>query len=332
MFKLSHIAKKINGKLIGPDKNILRVSEINDGDSCTLSFIDNPLYLKYYSSTKCGALIVSEDFKDSRRKEVSLIRVKKPRLGLLKAIKFIHNNMASDTSFKYETSFIHHDASIGSNLNLESFNTIQNGVKLGDNVRLGNNCIISENSTIGNNVILHNNVVVEKNCTIGDNTIIQSGTVIGSDGFGTVVEDGKHLNFPHIGNVIIGSDVWIGSNVTIDRGTIGKTIVGDNTKIDNLVQIAHNVEIGQSCIIVSGAAIAGTSKIGDNVSIGGQVGIVGHITIGDNCMIGAKSLVTKSFSKGLFLSGNPAKIHKDRVKEEIALRKLPNYMKKIIKL
>ena len=165
MFKLSHIAKKINGKLIGPDKNILRVSEINNGDSCTLSFIDNPLYLKYYSSTKCGALIVSEDFKDSSREEVSLIMVKKPRLGLLKAIKFIHNNMTNDTSFKYETSFIHHDTSIGSNLYLQSFNTIQNGVKLGDNVRLGNNCIISENSTIGNNVILHNNVVVEKNCT-----------------------------------------------------------------------------------------------------------------------------------------------------------------------
>ena len=332
MFKLSQIAKKVGGKLVGLDKNISRVSEINKGDFCSLSFIDNPLYLKYYCSTKCGALIVAEDFKDFNREEVSLIKVKNPRLSLLKAIQFIHESTVNDTSFKYKTSFIHNDASIGSNLYIESFNTIQSGVEVGNNVRLGNNCIISEGCKIGNNVTLHNNVVVEKNCKIGDNTIIQSGTVIGSDGFGTVIEDGKHLNFPHIGSIVIGRDVWIGSNVTIDRGTIGETVIGDNTKIDNLVQIAHNVKIGQSCIIVSGSAIAGTTEIGDNVSVGGQVGIVGHIKIGNNCLIGAKSLVTKSFSEGLFLSGNPAKIHKDRVKEEVALRKLPNYMKKIAKL
>ena len=171
---------------------------------------------------------------------------------------------------------------------------------------------------------MSNNVVIEHDVVIGKNTIIQSGSVIGADGFGTVLDNGKHLNFPHIGKVIIGDDVWIGSNTTIDRGSIGDTIIGDNTKIDNLIQIAHNVRIGKSCLIASGTAIAGTSIIGDNVSIGGQVGIVGHLKIGDNCIIGAKSLVTKSFSGNIFISGNPAMLHKKRIKQDVALRKLTN--------
>ena len=332
MYLLSEIANKINGQLTGSDKKIVEVSEINNGKSNSLSFIDNPLYLKYYSTTKCGALIVAKDFKPSNRKNISLIKVDNPRLGLLKAIKEIYKNEINRKSNAKGASFIDDEVTVGSNFHLGAFNYIACGSKLGDNVNLGNNCVISENVSIGNNVKLHNNVMIEKNCIIGNNSIVQSGTVIGSDGFGTVLDKGRHLNFPHIGNVVIGEDVWIGSNVSIDRGTIGDTIIGDNTKIDNIVQIAHNVKIGQSCIIVSGTAIAGTTLIGDNVSIGGQVGIVGHLEIGDNCLIGAKSLVTKSFSKDLFLSGNPAKIHKERVREEVALRDLPKYMKKIKEL
>ena len=314
MYLLSDIADKINGQLVGSDKKIVEVSEIDSGKSKSLSFIDNPLYLKCYSTTECGALIVSKDFKPSDRKNISLIKVDNPRLGLLKAIQIIYKNQTSQEPTSKDTSFIHNDASIG------------------DNFRLGSNCVISTDVSIGDNVVLHNNVVIEKGSIVGDNTIIQSGTVIGSDGFGTVLDKEEHLNFPHIGNVVIGRDVWIGSNVSIDRGTIGDTVIGDNTKIDNIVQIAHNVKIGKSCLIVSGTAIAGTTAIGNNVSIGGQVGITGHLKIGDNCLIGAKSLVTKSFAKGLFLSGNPAKIHKDRVKEEIALRELPQYIKKIKEL
>ena len=328
---LSEIASKINGKLVGPDMKISKISEIDRGNSGSLSFIDNPLYAKYYSTTKCSALIVNIDFNsESIRNDISLIKVSNARLGLLNAINLFYKS--SKKIKDNSSSIISKNTIIGKNLTLGEFNYISYNSRIGDNVVLGNNCIISDNVSIGNNVQLFNNIAIEKNCTIDDNTIIQSGTVIGSDGFGTVLKDGKHLNFPHIGKVIIGKDVWIGSNTSIDRCSIGDTIIGDNVKIDNLVQIAHNVIIGKSCLIVSGAAIAGTTKIGDNVSIGGQVGIVGHLSIGDNCLVGAQSLVTKSFSKNLFISGNPAKIHKDRVKEEIALRDLTQYMKKIKKL
>ena len=283
-----------------------------------LSFIDNPLYLKQYFTTKCSALIVNKIFKESSRKDISLIKVENARLGLLKAIQLIYPK---------ENNIQEISTTIGDNFKTGKFTHISNGCKIGNNVIIGNNCSISANSIIGDNVEISNNVVICRDTVIGDCTIIQSGAILGSDGFGTVKDNNRHLNFPHIGKVIIGKDVWIGSNTTIDKGSIGDTVIGDNTKIDNLIQIAHNVSIGKSCLIASGVAIAGTTLIGNKVSIGGQVGIIGHLSIGDNTIIGAKSLVTKSFPEDVFISGNPATLHQDRVKRDIALRKLPDFIK-----
>ena len=236
MYLLSEIANKINGQLIGPDKKIVEISEINNGESESLSFIDNPQYLKYYPTTKCGALIVGNDFKDSNREDISLIKVSNPRLGLLKAIKIIYKNKLNSKISKSNRvendCYIDKSAIIGENLCLGKFSSISHDVSIGNNVIIGDNCSISHNVSIGDNVKLHNNVIIEKDCIIGNNSIIQSGTVVGSDGFGTVKDKNNHLNFPHIGNVIIGEDVWIGSNVSIDRGTNGDTIIGNNTKID----------------------------------------------------------------------------------------------------
>ena len=247
-----------------------------------------------------------------------MIEVDNARLGLLKAINFIYPQQKEKS--------IQKSSDLTGNIYGE-FTYISDSAKIKNNVKIGHNCSINDNVLIGDNVIISHNVTIYDNVVIGDDTIIQSGAVIGSDGFGTVKEGDRHLNLPHIGKVILGKEVWIGSNTTIDRGSIGDTIIGDNTKIDNLIQIAHNVSIGKSCLIASGVAIAGTTIIGDNVSIGGQVGIVGHLSIGDNSIIGAQSLVTKSFGKGVFVSGNPARLHKDRIKQDIALRKLPNIIK-----
>ena len=331
MLYLSKIAEIIEGEMIGKDVFIEGISQINKGSKGLLSFIDNPNYLKNYNTTKCSALIVSQEFNNFSRDDLSLIKVSNPRLGLLKAINHLFPNKKDSSSGVSDSANVSNESSVGDCFSIGHFSSISNNCQIGKNVSIGSNCSISNDVFIGDNVKIFNNVVVEANSIIGKDSIIESGAVIGSNGFGTVKDNKTNLNFPHIGKAIIGRDVWIGSNASIDRGSIGDTYIGDNTKIDNLVQIAHNVRIGKSCLIAAGTAIAGTTIIGDFVSIGGQVGIIGHLNIGDNCLIGAKSLVTKSFSKGLFVSGNPAKIHKQRVKEEIALRKLPDVLRKSIK-
>ena len=310
----------VQGHLEGADLPISKVSEIDTGSDGSLSFIDNPIYIKKYFTTRCSALMVRKDFEHNNRKDISLIKVTNPRLALFKVINLLYPHIDKKNTRT--------QSQIRENSQSRNFNFISDNVQIGNNFQIGSNCSISDGVIIKDNVKISNNVSIEHGVIIGNNTIIQSGAVIGSDGFGTVRDGNKHLNFPHIGKVIIGNDVWIGSNTTIDRGSIGDTLIGDNTKIDNLIQIAHNVQIGKSCLIAAGAAIAGTTVIGDNVSIGGQVGIVGHLEIGDNCLIGAKSLVTKSFSSNLFISGNPAKLHKERIRQDVALRKLANNIKK----
>ena len=316
--QLSEIAKKINGKLIGDDCDICEISDIEYGQKGSLSFIDNPLYFKYYSSTNCSALIVNEKFSIDSKSNISIVIVENTRLAVMKAIKMIYP-LKNNSNFNKPV--------FSKNVEIGKNSFVANGCSIEKDTKIGNNCSIMNNCIIGKNVTISNNVVIHENTIIGDYTIIQSGAIIGSDGFGTVKNKNIHLNFPHIGRVVIQEDVWIGSNTTIDRGTIGDTVIGKNSKLDNLIQIAHNVKIGSSCLIAAGVAIAGSTKIGNNVSIGGQVGIIGHLKIGNNVLIGAKSLVTKSFNDNIFISGNPASNHRDRVERDIALRKLPNLIK-----
>ncbi len=323
---LSHISSCVNGEIVG-DKNLMisGVSEIDDGSSGTITFLSNPLYKKYLKDCKAAALFV-RDINDLDGKNG--IIVENPQLAIAITLSLFHPKVKK---IKSKNGFNHIDksAKIGNNVIIGPGVVIGSGVIIGDESEIGANTVIQDNTRIGSNCILYPNVILYNNLILGKNIIIHSGSVIGSDGFGFVKEKQDIIKIPQVGNVIIGDNVEIGSNCSIDRGTIGSTIIGTMTKIDNLVHIAHNVKIGKSCFITAQVGIAGSTKIGDNCSFGGQSGAVSHIKIGDNSLISAKSGVTKSLSGNKTYGGFPIKEIKEFHKREALIGKIDSIRKKI---
>lgn len=323
--KAGEIAEMLNGKITG-DSNveITGVGKIETANSNQITFISNPLYEKYYGSTKAGAVLVSNDFKINKiRKDVTLIRVTDPYLSFLELIEIFEKD-----DDDYETgisgfSSIADNVSIGNDVFIDDFVKIGKNSVIGDNTKIYSNVTIEKNVLIGKNCLIYPNSVIFKNCNIGDNVIIHSGAVIGSDGFGQAKsEDGKYVKIPQKGSVKIEDDVEIGSNTNIDRATIGETIISRGVKIDNQVQIAHNVEIGEDTVIAAQTGIAGSTKIGKNCMIGGKVGIVGHIKICDNVIIGAATNISKSIETPGIYTGYRGRPHREDLKIELKLRKL----------
>ena len=326
---LSNISSYVNGEIVG-DKNLMisGVSEIDESRSGTITFLANPLYKKYLKSCKAAAFFV-KDIHDLDDKNG--IVVENPQLAIAITLSLFHPKIKK---IKNENSFNHIDksAKIGNNVIIGPGVVIGSGVIIGDESEIGANTIIQDNTRIGSNCILYPNVVLYNNLILGKHIIIHSGSVIGSDGFGFVKEKQNIIKIPQVGNVIIEDNVEIGSNCSIDRGTIGSTIIGAMTKIDNLVHIAHNVKIGKSCFITAQVGIAGSTKIGDNCSFGGQSGAVSHIKIGDNSLISAKSGVTKSLTGNKTYGGFPIKEIKEFHKREALIGKIESIKNKISNL
>ena len=326
---LSHINSHVNGEIVG-DKNLMisGVSEIDESISDTITFLANPLYKKYLKSCKAAALFVKNinDLDDKNG-----IVVENPQLAIAITLSLFHPKIKR---IKNDNSFNHIDksAKIGNNVIIGPGVVIGSGVIIGDESEIGANTVIQDNTKIGRNCIFYPNVVLYKNLVLGKNIIIHSGTVIGADGFGFVKEEQNIIKIPQVGNVIIGDNVEIGSNCSIDRGTIGSTIIGAMTKIDNLVHIAHNVKIGKRCFITAQVGIAGSTKIGDNCSFGGQSGAVSHIKIGDNSLISAKSGVTKSLTGNKTYGGFPIKEIKEFHKREALIGKIESIKNKVFNL
>lgn len=323
---LSHINSHVNGEIVG-DKNLMisGISEINESVPGTITFLANPFYKKYLKSSKASAFFV-KDINDLMNK--SGIVVGNPQLAIAITLSLFHVKVKKKRN---ESKFNHVDktAKIGSNVVIRSGVVIGADVVIGDGTEIGSNTVIQDNTIIGSNCILYPNVTLYNNLVLGNNIIIHSGSVIGSDGFGFVKEKQKIIKIPQVGNVIIENNVEIGSNCSIDRGTIGSTIIGTMTKIDNLVHIAHNVKIGKNCFITAQVGIAGSSKVGDNCSFGGQSGVVPHITIGNNSLISAKSGVTKSLIGDKTYGGYPIKELKEFHKREALIGKIESIKNKI---
>ncbi|MBC7473562.1 MAG: UDP-3-O-(3-hydroxymyristoyl)glucosamine N-acyltransferase [Candidatus Sericytochromatia bacterium] len=331
IFTLEKLSEILNIKYYGnPDLIISGISEIKNAKKNQLAFLFEKKYLKDIDKTNASCLLVNIDFEIDDK--FSYLVSDKP--------KFIMTKILEIFNFKYNNfKGIHHLANIsnnvlfGENVSVNSFVHIGQNVKIGKNVTIMSGSFIGDNSTIDDETLIYPNVTILANCIIGKKVIIHSGVVIGSDGYGFIqLDNNEHHKVPQIGNVIIEDNVEIGASVTIDRATIGSTIICEGTKIDNMVHIAHNVKIGKRSLIIAQTGIAGSTIIGDNVIIAGQSGVSGHLEIGNNSIILSRSGVTKNFPEKSKISGFPARNHLDELKNISMINKIPQLIKEIEEL
>lgn len=328
---LKEIASLIGGELIGDENlNIASVNGIREAQDGEITFLANPLYKPLLDTTKASCVITSKDVESSKK---TIIRVDDPSMAFTKVISmFSINTIQSLARGVDEKAVIGKDVKIGKDVSIAAYVVIEDGVEIEEGVSLYPHVYIGNNTKIAKFSQVYPNVTIRENSIIGSNVTIHSNSVIGSDGFGYVQIDGVHKKIPQTGIVVIEDDVEIGSNVSIDRARFGKTLIGKGTKIDNLVQIAHNVEIGENSIIVSQAGISGSSRLGKNVIIAGQAGIVGHVELGDNVIVAAQAGVSKSVDKDTILLGSPANPISEQKRIFACLHKLPELFKMVKEL
>ncbi len=327
--KLSELSKLIGGDIIGdPDVEITGVSGITEAQTGDITYIHDRKFLRDKSAIHASAVIVKET---AEGLSASMLVVKNPQYIYAKALEVFYKKTPEHTGIS-DRAFVGENVIFGDKVSVHHFAYICDRVVIGAGGTICAGVYIEDGVTIGENSIIYPNVTIRENTIIGNNVTIHSGTVIGSDGFGYVMEQDMHYKIPQVGGVIIEDNVEIGSNSAIDRGTTGNTIIGSGTKIDNLVQIAHNVKIGSHAIIVSQVGISGSVEIGSNVILAGQVGVRDHITIGSRAMVGAQSGIGGNIPEGQIYSGSPAIPHKSWLRAQSIYAKLPEYVKRIQEL
>ncbi len=327
--RLKELAALVGGTVVGDDEvEISGVAAIEVAQAGDITFISNPRYLSKLSETMASAVIVSKEITSSQK---PLLCVSNPYLAFAKIL----------TSFSQRTyqakgidpnAWVSPTAQLGKDLTIYPFAYIGDRCFIGDRVTLFPGVYVSEDSSIGEDSILYPNVSIYSGTVIGKRVILHGGVVVGSDGFGYAKEGGKNFKIPQVGKVEIEDDVEIGANTTIDRAALGKTIIRRGVKIDNLVQVAHNVTIGEDSIIVAQVGIAGSTKIGRNVTLGGQVGLAGHIEIGDNVMVGAQSGVAHDLPASGAYTGSPTLPHREFLRVANIFPKLPEMRKTLIEI
>jgi len=332
VFKAKDIALLINGHVEGNEnKEVKTFSKIEEATEHSLCFFANEKYAPYLENTKAGVILVSNEFNHAVPNSTTLIKCANPYEATAQLLKYYQIQM-SQTGIETNV-YLHDTARIGTQVYIASFAYISEQSEIGDGSKIFPHVYIGKNVRIGKNTIIHSGVKIYEGCIIGDNCILHSGVVIGSDGFGFApTADGSFSKIPQVGNVVLEDNVEVGANTVIDRATMGSTYIKSGTKLDNLIQIAHNVVIGKNTAIAAQTGISGSTKIGDQVMIGGQVGIVGHIQIGDKSRINAQSGVSKSLEVGSTVTGSPAWEYAKMLKAQALIKKLPELFERIAKL
>jgi UDP-3-O-[3-hydroxymyristoyl] glucosamine N-acyltransferase len=330
-FSAQQIAEMLQGQVDGnPDVKVHNLSKIEEGKTGTLSFLANPQYTNYIYDTQASIVIVNQDFSPEKAVAATLIRVADAYAAFSQLLEAYSNFQSQETGIS-EGSWVDSSAVIGENVYIAPGVQVCSGVQIGDNTKVYANTVIGINVKIGGNCLLQSGVHIYRDSQIGNNVSIHSGVIIGADGFGFAPKGSEYSKVPQIGNVIIEDDVEIGANTTIDRATLGSTIIRKGVKLDNLIQIGHNAEIGENTVMAAQSGVAGSTKVGANCMIGGQVGISGHLKIGDRVKIAAQSGIANNIAEDMIIQGSPAFKVSDYQKSYVYFRKLPKVISELQK-
>ncbi|NDW08830.1 UDP-3-O-(3-hydroxymyristoyl)glucosamine N-acyltransferase [Dysgonomonas sp. 520] len=331
-FSAKQLAHFLNGSVDGnPDVEVNNFSKIEEGKPGTLTFLANPKYTNYIYDTKASIVLVNNDFVAEQPIGATLVRVPNAYAALAILLDVVEKSKPKKTGIE-PMSYVSEKAQLGQNVYVAAFAYIADGAKVADNVQVYPHSYIGDGAQIGENTIVYAGAKIYPGCKIGNNCIIHAGAVVGSDGFGFAPEEGVYKKIPQMGIVIVEDDVEIGANTAIDRAVMDATIIRKGVKLDNLIQVAHNVEIGENTVMASQVGISGSTKVGKNCVLGGQVGLGGHITIGDNSSIGAQSGIISNIKPDSKIMGAPAIPVKDFFKSSIIFPKLPDMYKQLNEL
>ncbi|MFA8435705.1 MAG: UDP-3-O-(3-hydroxymyristoyl)glucosamine N-acyltransferase [Marinifilaceae bacterium] len=333
-FRAQDIADLLNGVVDGdPEITVSDVSKIEEGRPGTLSFLANPKYEHYIYDTQSSIVLVNADFKPEKAVSATLIRVENAYQALATLLDMYEQSKPQRVGIE-EPSYVSKTAKLGENVYIGAFAYISSNAKIGNNVKIFPHSYVGDNVVIGDNTVLNSGVKIYDNCKIGADCIFHSGVVIGGDGFGFAPQsDNNYKKVPQVGNVIIEDYVEIGSNTCVDRATMGSTIIRKGVKLDNLIQVAHNVEIDENTVIAAQTGVAGSCKLGKNCMIGGQVGFAGHLTIADEVKIAAQSGIGRTIKqKGIALQGSPAFEFGPYQKSYVLFKNLPKMREQIMDL
>jgi UDP-3-O-[3-hydroxymyristoyl] glucosamine N-acyltransferase len=325
---LSEIVALVGGRYSGPEREIDGVAALAEAGESDLSFLENPRYSSQVKSTRAGAVLVPESLEDD---DPRWIRVPAPRVALAHILRRWFDDRRLPRGISPDA-HIAESAKLGADVAVAPFAFIGDDVVIGDRSVICQGVSIDGGSRIGSDCILYPNVVVYQGSIIGDRCIIHGNAVIGADGYGFAFANGRHEKIPQIGIVRIENDVEIGANSCIDRAALGETVIGEGTKIDNLVQIGHNVRLGRHCLLVSQVGIAGSSEIGDYAVFAGQSGMGGHFKVGDRVQVGAQTAVLDDFPSDVKLMGSPAVLFRDFARQQMLLKKLPKLLDRVAEL
>lgn len=328
-FTVAQIAQLLDAEVVGNPEAIIRtVCKIEEGIESGLTFLANPKYTHYIYETKATAVIVNKDFVPEHEVHTTLIKTENSYLALAKLLD-IYNQMKPSKVGISDRAYIAPTAKIGENVYIAEFVSVGENAMIGNNTKLYPHVYVGDYGKVGNNSTLHSGVKLYTECVVGNDCIIHAGTVIGADGFGFAQHDGEYVKVPQIGNVVIEDNVEIGANTCIDRATMGSTFIHKNVKLDNLIQVAHNVELGEGTAAAAQVGFSGSTKVGKHCIFAGQVGIAGHLEIGDQVIVGAQSGVMSNINGPQIVLGSPAVPVSEEKKLIIYRKKLPELFKQV---